>query len=358
VVEARGRTTRTSLVVVRLLVAGESHHLLTRTGKLDGWSMVTAPLKYEEGLDWHRAAVRGAEEQLAPLRVGEDFHLVPLSDEPLSWVSKSISGSKTSHKAQVFGLRFAYAPDLTRLRPGAYRLVPDAQLAGFRDDALRAVLAVVPDPPLSWGTPPGPAEPNSAAPAIAGSPAGPGSVAVDPTPSRTPRAPRRSASSASTPPPEPGGAWTASALARLGVDTDKGIAKELGLSISAVSQRRRALGIQRSRGAALEGRTWTAAEDALLGRETDGDVGHRLGIPPAAVEQRRLRLGVAGYGVNPSSYQEPADLAGAEYDRARRAGESVAEIARRLGVDRKTVERALLRYARRIEARSGKKLGG
>ena len=97
-VEARGRTTRTSLVVVRLLVAGESHHLLTRTGKLDGWSMVTAPLKYEEGLDWHRAAVRGAEEQLAPLRVGEDFHLVPLSDEPLSWVSKSIGATTMSYQ--------------------------------------------------------------------------------------------------------------------------------------------------------------------------------------------------------------------------------------------------------------------
>jgi hypothetical protein len=329
-------------VVVRLLVAGESRYLLTRTGRLDGWSLVTAPLKYDEGLDWHRAAVRGAEEQLAPFRFGEDFYLVALTDQPLSWVSKSISGARTSHKAQVFGLRFSHAPDLRRLQPGAHRFVPDSQLSGFRDDALRATLAAVPDPPLSWGGPRDPAKPSSLPPTTRVS---------TPNPAPAP-ATRRAAPAARPVPADHRGVWTPETLARLGVDTDSKIAKDLGLSISAVSQRRRALGIQRSPGAALEARTWTAAEDALLGRETDLAVGLRLGIPPAAVEQRRLRLGVAGYGVDPSLFQEPADLAGAEYDRAHRAGETLAEIARRHGVDRKTVERALLRYERRVEARS------
>jgi hypothetical protein len=349
-VSAQPRTQRVSLVVVRLLVAGESRYLLTRTGRLDGWSLLTAPLGYDEGLDWHRAAVRGAERELAPLRFGEDFWLVALLDQPISWATKSISGIKTAHRAQVFGLRFAR--EMARL-PSGGRLVSAAQLGDYRDPAINAVLAAVPDPPLSWGGAPagtGPA-PSPVTPAPT-PPRSPSTTKVS-VPPRAPRAP--AVAPATREATEPGTIWTPDVIARLGVDTDTRISRELGVSISAVSQRRRALGIQRSPDATLEARQWTEAEDALLAMEPDGEVARQLGVTLAAVRRRRLVLGVPGCGADPSAEQEPADLAGAEYERSRRAGRSIADIARQHHVDRKTVERALLRYTRRVEARTVKR---
>ena len=89
--------------------------------------------------------------------------------------------------------------------------------------------------------------------------------------------------------------WTRGAVARLGIDTDTAIAAELEISVSAVAQRRRRLGIPLSPRSRRKPRRWTPAEDALLGTMTDREVAREVGVSRGAVEGRRLELGVASF---------------------------------------------------------------
>jgi DNA-binding CsgD family transcriptional regulator len=104
--------------------------------------------------------------------------------------------------------------------------------------------------------------------------------------------------------------WTHQLVARLGIDTNTRIADKLNISVSAVAQRRKKLGIKRSPLARLEGRIWTPAEDALLGTMTDREVARELDISRSSVERRRIGLGIPGFDGR-GHPRRPADLTGA-----------------------------------------------
>jgi len=147
--------------------------------------------------------------------------------------------------------------------------------------------------------------------------------------------------------------WPQKMIARLGVDTDTTITRELGVSISAIAQRRRQLGIARAPAAKLNGFPWTPAADALLGELPDREVARELGISVATVERRRLVLDLSGVNGR-RRRKRPAKLAGAKYIKAYRAGARVADLARKHGRAATRVRRALARYLRRVESdRSG-----
>jgi hypothetical protein len=148
---------------------------------------------------------------------------------------------------------------------------------------------------------------------------------------------------AADPRPSP---WTPAVIARLGVETDTQIARELRLSVSAVAQRRRQLGKPRSPRARLDGRRWTATEDRMLGTMTDREAAREIGVSVESVERRRVALGIPGW----AQRGEPialAKLAGAKYYEARAKGDQLAQIARRHKVSRASVAKAVQRYERR-----------
>jgi DNA-binding CsgD family transcriptional regulator len=82
--------------------------------------------------------------------------------------------------------------------------------------------------------------------------------------------------------------WTKRALVRLGKEPDLSIAKDMGISHSAVNRKRRALGIQ----SRLPMHRWTEAECSLLGRLTDREIADRLGLSQRNVLWKRLSLGL------------------------------------------------------------------
>lgn len=79
-------------------------------------------------------------------------------------------------------------------------------------------------------------------------------------------------------------------IARFGVRTYKRIARDIGLTESAVAQRRNAPGIPRSPATALEPRQWSPEDGRLLGTMPDRDMAQELGVPVAAVERRRVQF--------------------------------------------------------------------
>ena len=92
--------------------------------------------------------------------------------------------------------------------------------------------------------------------------------------------------------------WTDEQLALLGELTDREVAERTGRGVSAVTARRRDLGIAASQPRAYE---WSAAEDALLGTVTDQEAADRLGVSRKCVHARRdaqlgppVRRGVTG----------------------------------------------------------------
>jgi len=105
--------------------------LLIRSRKWGDWTFVGGHVEPNEKNDWARAAVRECNEELAPLRYGQDFILLPLLDQPIRWgpmPSKSAGGEPTIYTAQLFALRFLKTPAecLSRLSPDEFRIVPEA----------------------------------------------------------------------------------------------------------------------------------------------------------------------------------------------------------------------------------------
>lgn len=85
--------------------------------------------------------------------------------------------------------------------------------------------------------------------------------------------------------------WNAQADALLGVDSDRVVAKKVGVNQATVQRRREALGIP----PAPRGFRWTATTDQLLGVQSDRVVGAKLGIHPETVQRRRKALGVPAW---------------------------------------------------------------
>ncbi len=134
------RHSELAMVVIRLRINDEPFHVLLKHAKWGDWSLVGGHVEPNEKNDWARAAVRESDEELAPLKFGEDFTLLPLLDQPLRWgpiASKSAGNEPTIYTAQVFALRFLRPPAecLARLPQGAFCLVREAEIIGGRRDA-------------------------------------------------------------------------------------------------------------------------------------------------------------------------------------------------------------------------------
>jgi len=154
------RHSELSLVLIRLKVNSESHHVLIRHKKWRDWSFVGGHVESHEKNDWARAAVRECNEELAPLVFGRDFTLLPLLDQPLRWgpvPSKSADNEPTLYTAQIFALRFLKSPAecLARLPMDEFCLVRESELVDRtrNSNALtaRAIDKVNPTS-LSWDT--------------------------------------------------------------------------------------------------------------------------------------------------------------------------------------------------------------
>lgn len=76
--------------------------------------------------------------------------------------------------------------------------------------------------------------------------------------------------------------WTADRVALLGTDTDKEIAKKLGIHRVTVRMRRRSLGIAR----------YYAYKDLPLGKVSDAAIARAKGVTVSAVAQQRRRYGI------------------------------------------------------------------
>jgi hypothetical protein len=135
-----------ALVLIRLRIKSEPHIVLTRHQKWNDWTLVGGHVEPDERNDWARAAVRESNEELAPLRFGHDFILLPLLDQPVQWgplPSKSAAGEPTIYTAQLFALRFLRAPSecLSRLPQKDFCIVREGDIFG-RDAQSEGVLTV------------------------------------------------------------------------------------------------------------------------------------------------------------------------------------------------------------------------
>jgi hypothetical protein len=115
--------------------------------------------------------------------------------------------------------------------------------------------------------------------------------------------------------------WTNAEIALLGTDTDRAIARTLGLPMNIVRNERQRLGIS-----ALSQR-WKEHEIALLGTARDSEVAHKLGKSASAVLQKRDQLGIPSF-LNRWTDEEIALIGTA----------SNSEVARKLGRTKKCVQ--------------------
>lgn len=107
------RQSHLSLVVVKLRLTGEDFFLFRWHRKWNDWSLVGGHVEPSEEGDWSLTAVREVEEELCPLREGEDFQVCPLSEKSVSWgpvLSRSSAQSPTIYTAKWFFLRFLRNP--------------------------------------------------------------------------------------------------------------------------------------------------------------------------------------------------------------------------------------------------------
>lgn len=86
--------------------------------------------------------------------------------------------------------------------------------------------------------------------------------------------------------------WTRREIALLGRHTDRRVAKLLGITLSAVINKRQLLQIPPFKPPARPV-VWTPRKIAELGRSTDSAVAAKLGISPSSVKRKRQQLGIA-----------------------------------------------------------------
>jgi hypothetical protein len=142
-----------ALVVIRLILNAHPYQLLIKHPKWGDWSFVGGHVEAHEKNDWACAAVRECDEELAPLKHGEDFMLLPLLDQPLRWgpsTSRSAGGVPTIYTAQLFSLRFLRDPAecLLRLPRADFRLVRESAISA--DTLVARVLGNVDRSAVAW----------------------------------------------------------------------------------------------------------------------------------------------------------------------------------------------------------------
>jgi hypothetical protein len=152
------RHSELALVLIRLKVDSEHCHVLIRHKKWGDWSFVGGHVEPHEKNDWARAAARESNEELAPLKFGEDFTLLPLLDQPIRWgplASKSADNEPTVYTAQLFALRFLKPPAqcLARLPSDDFKIVTESKLLREVEDSVALVaraLGTVDKVALAW----------------------------------------------------------------------------------------------------------------------------------------------------------------------------------------------------------------
>lgn len=88
--------------------------------------------------------------------------------------------------------------------------------------------------------------------------------------------------------------WTADEIARLGVESDTAIARDLGINKSAVFKQREKLGIAAAKETQKKSPVyaWNAKSEKLLGTMPDSALAKVLGIGTSAARQARQRRGI------------------------------------------------------------------
>ncbi len=116
---------------------------------------------------------------------------------------------------------------------------------------------------------------------------------------------------------EPAHVWNKRQLSLLGKISDGALARQLGLSTSAVFLKRSSMGIPSSRPFGSIG--WGPREIALLGKHPDAEVARRLGIPYKSVIKKRLALGIECHARSSNSWHRwtarELALLGTNFDR-------------------------------------------
>jgi hypothetical protein len=87
--------------------------------------------------------------------------------------------------------------------------------------------------------------------------------------------------------------WTKEELALVGTDSDKVVAKALGLPVSVVKYKRDSLGIS------LLAQRWNKEQIALLGTAPDSKLARKLGKSSSAIQRKREKLGIPAFVLNP-----------------------------------------------------------
>jgi len=170
------RSSAISYVIFRLDIGGEDSLLLLQHPKWGDWSLVGGHIEPGEGpLD---AARREAEEELPPLKSGEDFAISPLPFAHVTWgpvESRSAAQKPTTYSAWFFSAEFL-RPPTDALHDVELRTIAAIPLTKLRLDSwppeLTEVLAQLvrsfgdlKQVPMAWPAP----LPANALPAFAGS---------------------------------------------------------------------------------------------------------------------------------------------------------------------------------------------
>lgn len=147
--DAIERRSEVAYVVVRLLIGADSYWLLRWHPKWSDWSLLGGHVEANEREDWLLAAERETDEEMAPLRVGEDVRVVALPVAPTSFVrnSRSAAGAKTQYEVRWFALEFLRDPVecLDRLDASLFALVREDDLRRSVSSVRLPVAAIVRD---------------------------------------------------------------------------------------------------------------------------------------------------------------------------------------------------------------------
>jgi 8-oxo-dGTP pyrophosphatase MutT (NUDIX family) len=146
-------------VLAKLRVRGVDHLLLHAHRKWGDWSLVGGHVESTDA-DWLAAASREVQEEMAPLRCGEDIEVEALPVPETEWgpvSSVSAGGVATSYRARWYLLRFKQNPGrlLDRLPKDEFSLIPIADPGQFEMrstivDRAKHLLGRWQELPLSW----------------------------------------------------------------------------------------------------------------------------------------------------------------------------------------------------------------
>jgi 8-oxo-dGTP pyrophosphatase MutT (NUDIX family) len=146
------RHSNVAYVLVKLRVRGVDHLLLRAHPKWGDWSLVGGHVEPSDR-DFHAAAAREVQEEMAPLRFGDDLEVDTLSLPASKWgpvPSMSAGGAPTTYHARWYFLRFKTSPTslLAKLPKEEFLLVPVSDLDRFRP--LSAVVVRAKDLGVDW----------------------------------------------------------------------------------------------------------------------------------------------------------------------------------------------------------------